>query len=189
VEPDQTERGYLDYELGFMRGMKSANQILTRITKETERNVRDTNTSTERLRALVGAPIERRLRGATKSADAFTGFAKRLERLQAQYRTACHQMTSNFLDWIRTAPEGNDFRSFEPTLTALATSSRASKESTATYRDSMQTNRNLKVSQDVNRAADRVIAVIDRLIQDTDGIIKFCGDARATIKQRVGSKP
>jgi hypothetical protein len=186
--PDSTELGFLDYELGFKVGMVAVNEILGRITKETEKNARDTNTSTAQLKRLVGAPVKQRIRGAKKSADAFTSYAKRLERLEAQYRAACQQMTTNFLNWIRTAPEGNDFQSFDPTLSSLAKSSRGSSTSTVSYRDTIQESRNLKVSQDVNRATDRVIAAVNRLIEDIDGLIKFCGEGRAAAKRRLGSK-
>jgi hypothetical protein len=185
---DSTERGFLDYELGFLRGMTSVNDILGRITKEAERNARDTNTSTAKMKALVGAPVEKRIRGAKKSADSFTRYAERLERLESQYRTACQRMTTNFLDWVRTAPEANDWNSFDPTLASLAEVTRGSKASTTSYRDTIQESRNLKVSQDVNRSTDRLISATNKLIEDIDGIIKFCGEGRFALKRRIAGK-
>jgi len=187
-EPDKTERGFLDYELGFMRGLNSANRILNRITKETLRNTKSTNTSTERIKSLVGKPVERRIAGAKKSADAFDAYAKRMESLETDYRAACQEMTTNFLDWIRTAPDGNDFKSLDPTLSGLADVTRGSKASTDRYGNTVRESRRLKVSQDVNRSLDRVIAVNGRLVDDIDGIIKFCGDARAAIKERTKAR-
>jgi Zn-dependent M32 family carboxypeptidase len=186
--PVAVERGFLDYEMDAMRGINAANKLLGLIAKELARNTRDTTTSAARLSALKGAPVEKRVRGAKKAADALSAHANRLGRLEMEYRAACHQMTSNFLHWIETAPEGNDFETFDRNLVELAEITKASRASTLAYRNSVHESRQLRVSQDVNGATDRVIAVVDKLVQDVESITKYCVDAHAAIGRRAASR-
>ncbi len=187
--PREVERGFLDYEMGAMTGIEAMTRVVAKISAEMVRHTRDTNAKTARLKELVRAPVEQRLRGAKKSADAIEAHARRLERLEDDYRQAVDKMIANSLGYIRTAPAENDFNGFKETLASLGQSTKESTESTLSYRRTLNESRIVNVSRDVNRATEHAIEVVDKLARDSERIVKYATDAAALIAKRNKKSP
>lgn len=187
--PREVERGFLDYERDALTGIETMTRVLTKITAEMVRHTSDTNAKTAKLKELVRAPVDQRLGGAKKSADAIEVHARRLERLELDYRQAVDKMIANSMGYIRTAPAENDFSEFKETLTSFGQSTKESAEGSLSYRRTLQEGRAINVSRDVNRATEHAIEVVDKLAQDSQRLVKYSTDAAVLIAKRNKKGP
>jgi hypothetical protein len=185
--PVEIERGFLDYERDFLQSTFSAARVLDRITSELNAQSQRIKDATPRLVKAKGASIEVRRRVTDAIARDMDQFALRLEGLERDYRTKCNAMTSNGLGLVRTSPDVGELMKLAPSLAGVYDSTKGYRDSTATTKATMQQGRATNVSQNVNRAYERVIAVLDMLLKDADGVLKYATEAQAVIRHRAGA--
>jgi hypothetical protein len=174
VAPPPAAMGNLDFSLYMQRSSQTIAGLLGKMSKEMQRNTGEVGRNTARIvRANASGSIERQHRAAAKTAAGLSGHAKRLGRLEAEYRLQVESFVTNSQALIGAidAPE-------LPGVAANTTEFRASIESgkagTSSYRDSVQTTRQLNMSQAVNGASENLMAVLGRVMEDADTLIAYC---------------
>jgi hypothetical protein len=178
-------KGFLDYEKQMLETTLSTAAVLGKITKETDGATKRIEKGTARTVQARGASVERRLRVSSGVAKDMDRFTQRLEALEDEYRVATGGMIDGGLGWLRTAPEGNDFSVFAVQVSKLRDSTIGYRESIRGSRTAMKAGRDVNVSQDVNRAYDRAIDILSKLLQDVERVIAYLDEANRLSRQRV----
>ncbi|OLC26571.1 MAG: hypothetical protein AUH40_03560 [Chloroflexi bacterium 13_1_40CM_65_17] len=187
--PRVTEKGYLDFERGYLKATQAATKTLKAFTAEMNAQTPKLVTQTARTETIQGTSVETRLRVANETAALIDRHAARFERLEVTYRAQCEAMSMNLVDMLSTAPSSGNLGEFPNVLATAQEHTAGSRESMAGYRDAVIKTRKMRVSQPLNQACDRLILVLDRVIEDTDSTLKAIADARRVISKRWPKPP
>jgi hypothetical protein len=183
--PADVEQGFLDFERDFLKSTLSAARVFDRITSELHAQTRRIKEATPRLAAAKNRPLDIRRRITDAMAHDMHQFARRLQTLERDYRTETRAMKKNGLGLVRTSPDVAELQKLMPSFAGMYTSTKAYRDSINGTKAIMQEGRVVNVSQNVNRAYESVIAVLDRLIEDAEGVLTYATNAQTTIQQRA----
>jgi hypothetical protein len=136
------------------------------------------------LQQLQGAPVDKRLRATNHSARLIDDHASRFERLETTYRAQSTAMTVNLVEMLNTTPATGSLGELPGVLATTAGQTTASRASMASYRDTVRSMRQMRVSQKLNQSCDRLIRVLDRVMEDSDAILKAYAEAQRVIARR-----
>jgi hypothetical protein len=181
----EVELGFLDFELNSTKAATAVSKLLVRLTKELGRGARDTQASSKQLATVSALSVARRRGAANLAASRINAHAQRLERLEEAFRKACGDLSSNSLGWVETAPATSGWAELDKSFETLANVSSESRGGSLGYRQAVQQNRELRVTQGVNKATERLLVVLDRLLEDNDSIIAYCEEARSIVERRA----
>lgn len=120
---------------------------------------------------LVGDPCYKLSEDYAKDVDSHTAKA---ERLEARFRTERIGMIANFGDWIAGQPAGTDMSGFIAELLEMGTITAGARQSVAGFLGAVLDLRKQNISQPVNAATERLVAVLDRQIENLGAIERFC---------------
>ncbi len=180
----EVEKGFLDFENGNMEATAAATRTLQAFAAEMSRHNPKIVAQTARMQKLQGAPVDQRLQAAADSARLLDRHAAHFERLEKTYRAQVTAMTSNLIEMLSTTPATGTLGQLPDAIRVTAAQTAASKTGTANYRDTLIQMRQMRVSQRVNESCDRLIAVLDRVIEDSEMILKAYSEADKVIAQR-----
>jgi hypothetical protein len=182
--PVEADKGFLDYERGYLAATQAATKTLNAIAAEMTLQSPKIVAQTARTQATQGTSVETRLRVANQTAKLIDRHAARFEGLEKTYRARSEAMSINLVDMLSTVPATGSLGEFPDVLEITQRQTAESRQSMAGYRDAVTKTRRMRVSQPLNQACDRLIAVLDRLLEDTDSNVKALADARSVISNR-----
>lgn len=183
------DKGFLDFEKSYLKATEDATKTLNAFAAEMNRQNPKLVAQTARTQTTQGASVETRLRVANETAQLIDRHAARFERLEKTYRAQCEGMSTNLVDMLSTAPASGGLGEFPNILAKAQEQTTTSRESMVSYREAVKQTRKMRVSQPLNQACDRLIAVLDRVVEDTDSNIKALADARTIISNRWPTPP
>lgn len=169
------DRGILDFKLDAQRStiamsdvLKEMSELMKRQTKRTVRYTKRMERETRRGGAIerVHPLSERVARDLEVDVDDF-------DRLELRLRAARESMTANTTAWLRTQSPGAELDRFRALLGQLAETTKQGRGAIESYRTAITGLRRLGLSQSVNRASDRLIKVVTRIIEDVAAAERF----------------
>jgi hypothetical protein len=179
-----TEQGFLDFEKQYLVATKAATKTLEAVGRELTTNTPKIQAAAVSMQRVKGADVDRRLGAVNAAARLLNGHAARLENLEKTYRAQSRTIATNLVDMLETTPLTSDLGEFPKAIATTGEQSSDAIASTAGYKEAVRGTRDMKVSQKVNQSADRLIAVLDLLLEDIEAIVKACNDALAVIETR-----
>ena len=180
----EVEKGFLDFEKAHLEGTQAATKTLQAFAAEMTRHTPKVVVEGAKLQQLQGAPVDKRLRATNRSARLIDRHASRFERLEKTYRAQSRAMTVNLVEMLNTTPATGSLGQLPDALATTAAQTTASRASTAGYRDAVTNMRQMRVSQKLNRSCDRLISVLDSVLEDSDAILKAYAEAQSVIAKR-----
>lgn len=179
------ELGFLDFELNAKRATTKVAAQLLRLGSDMERTTPHIRASGDAIAAAAGQGVEVRHKVARRAASRIEAHAKRQERLEAPLRLAVDELTQNSLGWIRTTLAKNGWNELEASLQQLAKYATVARGGAAEYRQAVQANRQLMISQDMNRSTERLMEVLEKELEDIDRVNSFCTAGTTLVRQRT----
>lgn len=180
------ERGSLDFELDVTRALQRVSRITGKMIREAARTTKESTANSYRFLAVRNSGIYKRHKVATSAASGLDGSARRLERLEGDYRATIRMIGENYLKLISAAP--NPMDGLAPGLENMAELTRREKASHVEMREAVADHRKLGISQGYNRACDHLMAVLDNLVEDFDEFAGFCEQALRSIAEKSASQ-
>lgn len=176
-----TDYGVLDFAVFWERSMADATRVITKMASAAGKYSAGVGKQTERIQRIQGADLETRHRTLTRSAEPIAKQAAVLEQLERQYRVHTESIDHNGRLWLSATSE--DLHGFAPSVVALKANIEVSTESTRNWRSSVQGTRSMNIHQAINSATDRLLAVLDRIIEDNNMYLAYCDWAIERIGQ------
>lgn len=177
--------GFLDFQLAAERAMDQLIKIVGELRRDMERLTRLTGEYSPRSiaaqRASTQVQVNLSREYAGKLERQLLGFAGR----EAALREAGRQLSENMLQRIRLFPPEADLSSFRRYVELVRTPTMGARDSMAILRKETAKIRGLLVQQAVNAATDRLLRVLDGIMEDYGVIIQFGDDALAELDRRA----
>ena len=172
------ERGLWDFRRDGERAMNAMNDILTEMAREIAKAGKRLQRHTRRMsRATArGVNMERGYELAEQAAKEIERHAARMERSEVRYREQTGTMIRNFADWLQSDPDNAQVREWLMLLQGMADAAAEGRQGIEGYRESVRDLRNQNVSRPLNRATDRLIAVLTKVIEDVAATETFGRD-------------
>jgi hypothetical protein len=166
--------GRLDFELDMQRAADASTALLNKIGDEMRRNAGRLDKETARVQRSEGKSIERRHRAVGHSGVVIRKHASRLARLEAGYRSQITAMVDNSKRILESSDPTEDMSMAAAATLGWRESAVGARTSTVRYQDTVRTQRATNIHQEVNSAAEELIAVLDRIIEDAGTVIAYC---------------
>lgn len=170
------ERGLWDFRRDGERARDAMTAILgeqfkldTQYSKMVERHTKRMVKANEK-----GSAIEHVYELGQDYAKDVDSHTEKAERLEARFRTERIRMIDNFGAWIAGQPAETDMSGFIAELREMGTITTGARESVTGFRDTVRDLRKQNISQPVNAAMERLVAVLDRQIENLAAIEQFC---------------
>jgi hypothetical protein len=179
-----TEQGFLDFEKQYLLATQAATKTLEAIGRELAANTPKIQSAAGSMKRAQGADVDHRLRAVNAAARLLNGHAARLETLEKTYRAQSRASATNLVDMLETTPVTSDLGEFPKAIATTGAQASDSILSTTGYKEAVRGTRDMRVSQKVNQSADRLMAVLDLLLEDTEAMVKASNDALAVIEKR-----
>jgi hypothetical protein len=170
----ESERGWLDYERDGYDASLAAVKVLQRMPGEI---VWMNKQLAAKPAVAAGSDLGLQHRSVTRMASKIDRFARRMEGLEVAYRRECAAMTTNWSARFATATRPVDAAAWIPVLSTTGEQTRAGRQAMEEYRLTVVGLRNLGITEAMNRATDRLVEVLGRIMEDTDGVISYCGES------------
>lgn len=171
VQPPTAELGSVDYELYTERAFAATNRALDKMAEEVARHGRRLPRETARLEKMQGKSAEQRHRALVQNGRVISKHARRLSRLEMVYRNEVSVLVTNGRKVMEHAgPNAEVAASFRGWREATI----QSRDVSLDYRATAQTQRQQSVSQAINAASDELVAVMTRVIEDSETVIDYC---------------
>ncbi len=187
-KPPLSELGYLDYELKLEGVLERQRIFSTQLGEALMRADRAIVESLRTDRPIPRSDVKGQHRLAKKAAATIESHVKKLGRIEAKYRVSSEELATTYLGWIRTVPEPEGgWIVLDLAFWMTAARTRRQAETNRNWRESFRRMRDHNRSREANQALDRLVGVLDRLIEDTNGGLKYCAEAHVLILRRMNS--
>lgn len=187
VIPDDTPLGFVDFEEAAILAMKRSTSALGEISKETVALGRTLTRSTPRVQGSIGSSPETKRRVFQEIGTKIDSHARRMEERQAIYRAQLTAMSTNYLNRLEYLP-ASGAAEIRPSIVGMRDAVAEARPSTVGYRDATIGLRNQNVQQAVNRATDRLIEVLGRIVSDLDTVTRFTTSALRVIDAKISAE-
>jgi len=187
IEDAPAPLGFLDFEAVAVAAMQRMTKTLGAIARETVAMGKTFVRYTPRFEKAVSWSSEAKQALGREAGAKVEAHAQHMERLEVDLRQGIDEMATNYLERIRFAP-GAAVGEVRPSIAGMRDATAASRPSTAGMRDAAINLRNQNVQQAMNRATDRLIDVLGRLISDFDAVTRFATTALTMIDEKIAAE-
>lgn len=166
--------GRLDFELYQKKASEASVKLLGKMSKEMGKNTTKVTRRARKIQSVANAAIERRHHAAIVAARVFRRHARRLSRIEARYRIESGAFLTNSRRMIEAGMSDEVFVAVVTSTAELRNGAVGSRTGTSGYRDAAQGTRDLNLSQALNGASDDLVAVLGRVMEDSEAVIAYC---------------
>ena len=173
--PQAGERGILDFRRHAERSAYAMNDVLIKVGDETARQGKRMQRHTRRLERAKekGVGIDKLYRLSERAARDLNSHAADLDRLETRLRKERETMITNTTAWLRYVPPADEADQFRAVFRELSGTAKGARLSTEQYRNAIRGLRRNNISQPVNVAADNLVEVVSRLVEDMAATERF----------------
>jgi hypothetical protein len=182
--PPDAPLGFLDFQLAWENALERLARITGRLAKNQFRGLKLAQTFTPRFVAHQSASTRAQVSVARDYGRQLDRVTRDLVDIERDLRESSRQLSDNLLARLRTAPPANDVSVFAPIIASIRDSTIGGRDGMTAYRDAVIGMRSGTLQQALNSATDSLAAVVNRVIEDYDVIIRCGDDALAMIAAR-----
>jgi hypothetical protein len=191
IPPPNAPLGFLDFQLAFERALEALAKIAGRMAKDQKAGLRLNQSYTPRFLAAQKASTADQVALSREYAIRLAGHAEKMALREVALRDGAAQLSENGLERIRLFPPGIDstmLHPFRDIIEGIRNPTVGARDATVEYRGSVAGMRKIGLQQSVNAVTDRLLGILERLIEDYDAIIGFGDAALLEIDLRRGSQ-
>lgn len=183
------EKGFLDFAVDAKRAGQEFPAILTRITRETTNIAKKLQSAKERTHNAAGdlVKIHNIASRTAGQIDEYSAFLEsNLNLLQQTSRMLTHSWIG-YIEWFtpQTEAQKGQLLELRPVIRNLLESTRNSPKGVGAFRDAVAALRGKRISQDINRATERLLPHLDGIIAVMKEIERTCVKLLSIINKKL----
>lgn len=170
------ERGIWDFRRDGDRAMAAMSSLMQEMTVGTMKSSKEVARHARRMGKLVAGPFtsEQMHKRGQKAGRDIERHAVAMEGLETRYREQRESMIQNYADWFHSQPGEGPVAAWRAELQTLAGVIAESVVANTAYLDSVKALRGQNFNQPMNRATNRLVAVLTRMVENLTATEQFC---------------